>query len=544
MPMPRTTRTTLERRGRLIFGAFLLLTVVACLAWPYLQLGSLARWGDLDRARALVRDYVWTFHVADAKRTEQLRDVLLKGGEKLKRTRVPPAPPKQQTVPPGLPPPEAEAVRLFIERPEEGQRFREENGRLLYSQAFRAVGPCRDCHGSAYPDGAIIGVVSLELDVSQRNTMLLVNRLVMVVAVVLVVAVSMAVFYAVFRYMVVRPIQHLKDVTDRVREGDLRVRSVIDTGNELQDLSDAMNRMLDQMLQVQTELRHATEVRDAKLDELAKANVALFEANQVKNKFLATMSHELHTPLNSILGFAHLLSESGAVAGDPKLARYVHNIQSSGRMLLEMINDLLDLAKIEAGRVQVRCERASPQAIVEAAVSMVRPMIGEKPLALSAEVDPATPVMVTDSTKVQQVLYNLLSNAVKFTEEGEVRVRVGPADDRRVAFVVADTGPGIAREQQLRIFERFVQLDSSYTRRHGGTGLGLSIVKELTGLLGGEVSVESEPGRGSTFTVLLPADSSPAHGRTAEDADAHAAPAAAPGAPGPPTAPDTNQGSR
>jgi signal transduction histidine kinase len=196
-------------------------------------------------------------------------------------------------------------------------------------------------------------------------------------------------------------------------------------------------------------------------------------------------------------------------------------------MLLEMINDLLDLAKIEAGRVQVRCERVSPQAIVEAAVSMVRPMIGEKPLSLSAEVDPATPVMVTDSTKVQQVLYNLLSNAVKFTEEGEVRVRVGPADDRRVAFVVADTGPGIAREQQLRIFERFVQLDSGYTRRHGGTGLGLSIVKELTGLLGGEVSVESEPGRGSTFTVLLPADSSPAHGRTAEDADAHAAPSAA-----------------
>jgi signal transduction histidine kinase len=132
--------------------------------------------------------------------------------------------------------------------------------------------------------------------------------------------------------------------------------------------------------------------------------------------------------------------------------------------------------------------------------------------------DPATPVMVTDGTKVQQILYNLLSNAVKFTEEGRIRVRVTPKGDRHVAFAVSDTGPGIAREQQLRIFERFVQLDSTYTRRHGGTGLGLSIVKELTDLLGGEVSVESELGKGSTFTVLLPVDSGAAHGRTPEEA--------------------------
>jgi signal transduction histidine kinase len=465
-----------------------------------------------------VRDYVWNFHVADAKRADQMRDILLRGGEVLKRTRVEPGPPGQQTVPAGLAPFEAASVRLFLERPDESQVFREEGGRLLYSQAFRAVGHCRDCHGSAYPEGALIGAVTLALDVSERNTMLLVNRIVMIVAVVLVVAVSVAVFYAVFRYIVVRPIRHLKDVADRVREGDLRVRSVIDTGNELQDLSDAMNRMLDQMLAAQIELRHATEVRDSKLDELAKANVALFEANQVKNKFLATMSHELRTPLNSILGFAQILSESPALADDAKLGRYVHNIQSSGRMLLEMINDLLDLAKIEAGRVQVRCERISPQDIVEVAVSMVRPMVGEKPLTLAAEMDPATPVMVTDGTKVQQILYNLLSNAVKFTEEGQIRVRVSPKGDRHVAFAVSDTGPGIAREQQLRIFERFVQLDSTYTRRHGGTGLGLSIVKELTDLLGGEVSVESELGKGSTFTVLLPVDSGAAHGRTPEEA--------------------------
>jgi signal transduction histidine kinase len=128
--------------------------------------------------------------------------------------------------------------------------------------------------------------------------------------------------------------------------------------------------------------------------------------------------------------------------------------------------------------------------------------------------------MVTDGAKVQQILHNLLSNAIKFAEEGEVRLTARPADGDRVAFAVADTGPGIAREEQLRIFDRFTQLDSSHTRRHRGTGLGLSIVKELTGLLGGEVSVESEPGHGATFIVCLPVDSSRFDGQRPDKTDA------------------------
>jgi len=281
--------------------------------------------------------------------------------------------------------------------------------------------------------------------------------------------------------------------------------------------------MLDETAKAQADLRAATQARDAQLDELTKANVALFESNQVKNKFLATMSHELRTPLNSILGFAQILSDSPALAEDPKLSRYARNILSSGRMLLDMINDLLDLAKIEAGHLQVRCEKVTPQDVAEVVCNMVRPLLAETPLRFSYEVDPATPIMVTDATKVQQILYNLLSNAIKFTAEGEVGLRIRPvpgASDggrgTQVAFSITDSGPGIAREEQLRIFERFVQLDSSYTRRYRGTGLGLSIVKELTDLLGGTVSVESEVGHGSTFTVVLPADSSPAQARVPE----------------------------
>ena len=520
----RTSRTTLERRGRLIFALFILLTVVACLAWPWLQMGALARSSDPERARERAYAYLEHLHgisLAPNKTTaDHPRLVTMKGDEKVRVIRLEPSPAGPQTVPPGLSASdfETEAIRTFLKEPTESQFYRDTGDRFQQVQALRAESKCLDCHGTKYKQGELIGVASLELDVSQRNSLLLVSRLVLATAALVVVAVSVATFYALFRTMVVRPIRHLKDVADRVSEGDLQVRSAIDTGNELEALSDALNRMLDQMLKTQADLRRATEVRDAKLDELAKANVALFEMNQVKNKFFTTMSHELRTPLNSILGFAQILRESEPVAADAKLRRYVDNIQSSGRMLLEMINDLLDLAKIEAGRVQVRCEKVSPQDIVEAAMNLVRPTLAGKDLKLGFEVAPATPVMITDATKVQQILYNLLSNAVKFTDEGEVRLTVHPAGSARVAFDVSDTGPGIAREQQLRIFERFTQLDSSYTRRYRGTGLGLSIVKELTGLLGGEVAVESEVGRGSTFTVVLPVDSRDAVGRTTEEA--------------------------
>jgi len=548
MPKRLFLRTTLERRGRLVFGLFILLTVAACLWWPWWMMEQLVQSGDSDRAQTLARAYLQSTHaigfVANApaekppagkapppdaladKRVELLtRFGRAEGEGKLRRISLAPATPGQpQAIPTGLGEFEHQAVKSFLKHPKENTRWEESGDSFLYVQAFRAEGECLDCHRlKGFQPKDIIGAVAIELNVKERQATILANRLVLVAASLLVVVFSVAMFYAVFRYMVVKPIQHLKDVADRVSEGDLQVRSEIDTGNELEVLSDALNHMLDETAKAQAELRAATQARDARLDELTKANVALFESNQVKNKFLATMSHELRTPLNSILGFAQVLSDSPAVADDPKLGRYARNILSSGRMLLDMINDLLDLAKIEAGRLQVRCEKVSPQDIAEVTWNMVRPLLAGAPLKFSYEVDPATPIMVTDATKVQQILYNLLSNAIKFTAEGEVRLRVRPvagADDggrgTQVAFSISDTGPGIARDEQLRIFERFVQLDSSYTRRYRGTGLGLSIVKELTDLLGGTVSIESEVGRGSTFTVVLPADSSAAQARTPE----------------------------
>ncbi len=522
MAKRRFAKTTLERKSRLIFGLFILLTVAACLWWPWWQMDGLARAGDAEQAEETAWAYLQHLHAvrfaANPESEKQLRTIRLKEGKSEPTlVRLDPAPPGEtQEKPEALTGLVDEAVDVFLKHPEETRYWRTEGHTFNYVHAFRCQKACADCHND-YTVGDLLGAVAVPLDIEDRQQTLLANRLVLVAAGLVVVAVSVAAFYAIFRYMVAGPVQHLRDVTERVSEGDFQVRSEIDTGNELEVLSDALNHMLDELTKVQADLRAATETRDAKLDELAKANVALFEANQVKNKFVATMSHELRTPLNSILGFAEILQKTPAVKEDPKLSRYARNILSSGRMLLEMINDLLDLARIESGRLQVRCEKVSPTDLVDVACNMVRPMLRDSDVRLVHEVDPETPIMLTDVTKVQQILYNLLSNAAKFTEEGEIRLAVRPAQEGRVTFAVSDTGPGIARDQQLRIFDRFTQLDSSYTRRYRGTGLGLSIVKELTDLLGGTVSVESQVAQGSTFTVVLPADSSNAEGRTPDD---------------------------
>jgi signal transduction histidine kinase len=588
MPRRRRSHTTLERRGRLIFGLLVLLTVGACMWWPYWQIEQVVWSGEADRAQALAEAYLQgylasRFLAADAPSADPVRRAMteqlawfspLRGEKEPRRLHLAPAAAGRPQVPPaGLAPFEEAAVKTFLRHAEERRRWQPAGESFQYAQAFRAEAECLACH-SGYKVGEIIDVIALDLSAREAHKTVLMNRLILLAAGLLVVGLSMAFFYAVFRYSVVRPVRHLKDVADRVSEGDLKVRTEIDTGNELQDLSDALNHMLDELARSQADLRAATEARDAKLDELAKANVALFEMNQVKTRFLTTMSHELRTPLNSIIGFAQVLCDAPALEADPKLRRYAHNILSSGRMLLEMINDLLDLAKIEAGRILVRCEKVSPQDIVEVACNMVRPMMAGAPLKLSHEVDPAVPLMFTDGTKVQQILYNLLSNAIKFTEQGEVRVMARPVSApleagapagapavesplpaarhpacpqtgrqagrepaapppvTHVAFAVSDTGPGIPRDEHLRIFERFTQLDSGHTKRYRGTGLGLSIVKELTGLLGGTVTVDSDVGRGATFTVVLPVDSSAAEARQAETVAAAAAQSTPPAAQG------------
>jgi signal transduction histidine kinase/HAMP domain-containing protein/CheY-like chemotaxis protein len=237
-------------------------------------------------------------------------------------------------------------------------------------------------------------------------------------------------------------------------------------------------------------------------------------ASKYKSQFLANMSHELRTPLNSLLILARLLAQNPGRNLSAKQVEYANVIHSAGSDLLQLINDILDLSKVEAGRMDIHAERFPLSALLEDIQATFQPLTAEKGLDFAVETDPgAPPELFTDRQRLRQVLGNLLSNAVKFTESGHVLLRVGldpgrrtPDGDDILSFSVADTGIGIAPENLITIFGAFQQGDGTLSRRYGGTGLGLSIAREVGALLGGEIAAESELGQGSTFTLYLPCE--------------------------------------
>ena len=357
-------------------------------------------------------------------------------------------------------------------------------------------------------DGELACVAVVRLPMLQVDKDINKNRAILISFALVTAILAMFASAVIFRYVIVKPVKHLRDVSDAISAGKLNIRSQIQTGDEFEELSHAFNRMLHNLVAMQQELRAVNHDLDKKVDELAQANLALFEMNRLKSDFLATMSHELRTPLNSIIGFSEVL------AGNEQLSerqrRYAANIQSSGKMLLGMINDILDLAKIESGKMEVRSEDFSIRDICEGLTSLIRPMADRKSIDLECRLDDAIPLLRQDPGKIRQILYNLLSNAIKFTPDGGRVVLKAYTEGRNVVLSVSDTGIGIADEDRETIFEKFRQAghpgqsDGILTREHQGTGLGLSIVRELATLLGGEVRLESEPGRGSTFTVRVP----------------------------------------
>ena len=357
-------------------------------------------------------------------------------------------------------------------------------------------------------EGDLAGAVVINIPMDQTTIAINSNRAMLITAALITAIVAMLSSYTIVRYVIVKPVKHLRDVSDAIAAGRLNIRSKIETGDEFEELSHAFNRMLHNLVAMQQELREVNNDLDRKVDELAQANLALFEMNRLKSDFLATMSHELRTPLNSIIGFSEVLSGTEQL-GD-RQRRYASNIQSSGRMLLSMINDILDLAKIESGKMEVRSEDFSIRDVCEGLTNLCRPVADRKSITLDCRLDEAIPLLRQDPGKLKQILYNLLSNAIKFTPEGgRVTLRARP-EGRFVVVEVEDTGVGIAEEDRETIFEKFRQAkvpgqgENVLTREHQGTGLGLSIVRELTKLLGGDVHLESQTGHGSTFTVRIP----------------------------------------
>jgi signal transduction histidine kinase/CheY-like chemotaxis protein len=242
--------------------------------------------------------------------------------------------------------------------------------------------------------------------------------------------------------------------------------------------------------------------------ELKEAKEAAESASRVKSSFLANMSHELRTPLNAIIGYSEILAEDAADRSDEATVADLNKIQSAGKHLLGLINDILDLSKIEAGRMDVYLEQVLIGRLLDEVRTIVEPMVSKNGNRLVIECPDQIGSMRTDLTKLKQSLINLIGNAAKFTTDGEIKLSVkqmhGQDGSRSVQFAISDTGIGMSEEQVSRLFQAFAQADASTTRNFGGTGLGLTITRRFCAMLGGDVSVTSKSGSGSTFTIVLP----------------------------------------
>lgn len=335
------------------------------------------------------------------------------------------------------------------------------------------------------------------------------TRAILSATAIVTVFLAMVALYGVVRYVIVKPLTHLREISDEISRGELTRRAEIRTNDEFEDLANSFNRMLRHLVDAQQELQEANSSLDNKVDQLAQANMQLYEMNRLKSDFLANMSHELRTPLNSIIGFSDVLRTIDKL--DEKQKRYVANIGSSGRVLLDMINDILDLAKMESGKMDVRLSEFRLGSVICSQCDVVRSLSEEKNIDLDVNVEPRLPNVYQDQGKIQQIVTNLLSNAIKFTPEGgRISVAVQRQDPDQFLISVTDTGVGIAEEDREIVFEKFRQGTviqgggDNLTREFSGTGLGLSIVKELCRLLGGHVSFTSELGKGSAFLIKLP----------------------------------------
>jgi len=552
--------TSLERKCRFLFGACLLLLITASFWWYGQQTADIVYRQNQITGRLLADQEMLVKHWkklaeleqreetdaaaqwAQGQSTPQFIDIINNLTQKLAK--------KESTVDfirvqtldgEGKPTDEFEweVLDRFLKSPppdeddeqEFAERLDQEKNEYEYYQPIRAEASCLEvCHravpgtgidtglgGSGFAlgkvtaeaPGDLLSIVKVTIPYGPTQKQLDVNKAILLATAIITVFLAMIASYVIVRYVIVKPLRHLRDVSDAVSRGNISLRAEIQTGDEFEALAVAFNRMLRHLVTIQEELRQVNADLDNKVDQLAQVNMRLYELNTIKSDFLATMSHELRTPLNSILGFSDVLSSIESL--DEKQKRYVTNIRNSGRVLLDMINDILDLAKIESGKMDTRLTDFRVEQVIHAQCDMARPLTERKNIDLEVELPDDLPVMHQDQARVQQILGNLLSNAIKFTPEGgRITVSARHTDDEHLVMDVADTGVGIAEEDQQAIFEKFrqgrtaVPDGDTMTREYSGTGLGLSIVRELCRLLGGEISVQSELGRGSTFRVRLP----------------------------------------
>ena len=326
--------------------------------------------------------------------------------------------------------------------------------------------------------------IGLSLETFNANIKTMYIRTFVLALICLIVGCSVA---PVFARKLTNPISTLVNTTELVAHGDLTARVDIKTGDELELLGHSFNTMTERLQLTQAEILAAKNNAEA--------------ANKAKSQFLANMSHEIRTPMNGVLGLLGLLKD--APLSDEQL-RMIHMAYGSAEKLLEIINNILDFSKIEAGKLQLHATCFTPGDLVREVMDVFWIRVQEKNVTLVHTIDDAVPeTVIADNLRLRQVLINLIGNAVKFTEEGEISLRLtlaGKAADHTVLrFEIQDTGPGIAPDKQQDVFDPFLQVDNSMSRRYEGTGLGLAISKDLVEAMGGHIGLQSEPGKGSLF---------------------------------------------
>lgn len=300
------------------------------------------------------------------------------------------------------------------------------------------------------------------------------------------------------------PLQELSGIMQQAEEKGRMIRAPLQGPFEIKAMGQVFNNMMTVLEDRDRQLREQNENLEAKVSlrtrELVEARDQALLASRHKSEFLANMSHELRTPLNAIIGYTEIVIEEMEAEGNESIVIDLRRVHNAAENLLSMINSILDLAKIEAGRMEVWIEPTELNELIAEIVGTIQVLIGKNNNKLSVELQLDSDIVMIDSAKLRQIIVNLLGNSAKFTSNGHIGLQVKKSD-RELLIVVSDTGIGMSAEEQVHIFEEFRQGDMSATREYGGTGLGLSITQRLCQLMGGKITVKSAEGKGSTFTV-------------------------------------------